>query len=116
LMPSQCRFNAQYFVEQVMEPLVQTVFPQGWIRYTPQLNVHFDNCRVHFSKVMEQFSAIISCCMFRLGPVGLLAIQAYQDWTHWPKVRRALRIIRRCSRISGGNSYCGIDGGFRGLD
>jgi hypothetical protein len=27
LMPSQCRFNAQYFVDHVMPPLVQTVFP-----------------------------------------------------------------------------------------
>jgi hypothetical protein len=38
-----------------MAPLVQTVFAQGRTRYTPRLNVHLDNCRVHFSKVAEQF-------------------------------------------------------------
>jgi hypothetical protein len=54
LMPSQYRFNAQYFVEHVMTPLVQTVFPQGRTQYTPRLNAHLDNCRVHFSKVTEQ--------------------------------------------------------------
>jgi hypothetical protein len=55
LMPSQCRFNAQYFVKHALAPLVQRVFPQGKNRHTPQLNVHLDNCRVHFSKVAEQF-------------------------------------------------------------
>jgi hypothetical protein len=29
LMPSQCRFNTQYFMEHVMTPLVQTIVPQG---------------------------------------------------------------------------------------
>jgi methylmalonyl-CoA mutase N-terminal domain/subunit len=64
LMPSQCRFNAQYFVEHVMAPLVQMAFPQGRTRYTPRLNVHLDICRVHISKVTEQFSSRISYCMF----------------------------------------------------
>jgi hypothetical protein len=56
LMLSSCRLNAQYFVEHVMEPLVQTVFPQGRTWYAPRLNVHLDNCRVHFSKATEHFS------------------------------------------------------------
>jgi histone-lysine N-methyltransferase SETMAR len=55
LMTSQCTFNAKYFVEHVMAPLVHTVFPQGRIPHTPLFNVHLDNCRVHFSKVTEQF-------------------------------------------------------------
>jgi hypothetical protein len=55
LIPSECRFNAQDFVEHVMAPLVQIVFPQGRTRSTPRLNVHLENCRVHFSKVTEQF-------------------------------------------------------------
>jgi hypothetical protein len=55
LIPSQCRFNAQYFVEHVTAPLVQMVLPQGRIQYTPRLNIHLDNCPVHFSKVMKQF-------------------------------------------------------------
>jgi hypothetical protein len=52
---SECRFKAQHFVEDVMTPLVQTVISQGKTRYAPRLNVHLDNCRVHFSKVTEQF-------------------------------------------------------------
>jgi hypothetical protein len=38
-----------------MIPLVQTVFPEGRSPYTPRLNVHLDNWRVHFSKVTEEF-------------------------------------------------------------
>jgi hypothetical protein len=59
-------------------------------------------------KRQNSFSSRISCCMFPTyliiptWPVGLLAIRVYQDWTHWPKLRRARRIIRRCWRISDG--------------
>jgi hypothetical protein len=55
LISSQCRSNPQYFLEHAMVPLVQTTFPQGRIWYPPRLTVHLDNCRVHFSKVTEQF-------------------------------------------------------------
>jgi hypothetical protein len=48
--------TTQYFVKHVMVPLVQTIFPQGRIWSTPQLNIHLDNYTVHFSKVTEQFS------------------------------------------------------------
>jgi hypothetical protein len=64
LMPSQCRFNDQHFMEHVMALLIQMVFPQGRIWYLPRLNVHLDNCRVHFLKVTEQFLLRISHCMF----------------------------------------------------
>jgi hypothetical protein len=53
LMLPECRFNAQYFVEHVIAPLVQMVFPQGRTRSPPRLNVHLDNCRVHCLKVTE---------------------------------------------------------------
>jgi hypothetical protein len=55
LMPFEWAFNTQYFMEHVMAPLIQTVFPQGRTRYAPRLKIHLDNCRVHFSKVMELF-------------------------------------------------------------
>jgi hypothetical protein len=55
LVLSQCRFNLQYFMEHVMAPLVQTVFPHGRTRYAPRLNSHLDNCCVHFPKVASQF-------------------------------------------------------------
>jgi hypothetical protein len=35
--------------------MVQTVFPQGRTLSTPRLSVYFDNYRVHFSKVTEEF-------------------------------------------------------------
>jgi hypothetical protein len=78
LMPSQCRFNISYFVEPVIVPLVQTVFPKG-TRYTRQLNLHLDNCRVHFSKVTEQFfieNQLLYVSHPPYSPVELLAIRA----------------------------------------
>jgi hypothetical protein len=66
LILAQCRFHAQYFMKHIMASLVQTVFPQGRTRYTPRLNVHINNCCIHFSKVMEQFSSRISCCMLSI--------------------------------------------------
>ena len=55
LMTSQDRFNSRYFVEHVMVPLVQEIFPHGRNRRALRLHLHLDNCRVHFSKVSEQF-------------------------------------------------------------
>jgi hypothetical protein len=115
-MPSECRFNAQYFMEHVMAPLAQTVFPQGRTRYIPRLNITLDNCRVHFSKLAEQFSSRISFCMF---PTHLIVpasgYSRVPRLDSLPKFRRAPKITRSCLRISGGNCFCGIDGGFRGL-
>jgi histone-lysine N-methyltransferase SETMAR len=55
LMTSQDQFNSQYLVEHVMVPLVQEIFPHGRNRRGLRLHLHLDNCRVHFSKVAEQF-------------------------------------------------------------
>jgi hypothetical protein len=49
--------NSQYFVENVMAPLVSNVFPQGRHRRAPPLYCHLDNCRIHFSKVSDKFVA-----------------------------------------------------------
>jgi histone-lysine N-methyltransferase SETMAR len=38
-----------------MTLLRQTVFPHGNTRYISRLKIHLDNCRVHFSKLTEQF-------------------------------------------------------------
>jgi hypothetical protein len=120
LIPSECKFNGQYFVEYVITPLVQTVFPQGRTREAPRLNVHLGNCRIHFLNVTEQFfienQLFPTHLIVPTWPVGVLDIRAYQDWTRWPKFHRGRRIIQRCSRVSRGNSWCEIDGGFRGLD
>jgi hypothetical protein len=122
LILSQCRFNAQFLVEHVMAPLVQTVFPQGRIRYTPRLNVHLDNCYVHLSNVTEQFSSRINGCMFptqlmvptwHCRSSGYSGVSKLDSLAEPSPVRK---IIKKCSRIYGGNSCYGTDGGFRGLD
>jgi histone-lysine N-methyltransferase SETMAR len=55
LMTSQDQFNSQYFVEHIMMPLVQEIFPHGRNRPTLRLHLHLDNCRAHFSTVAELF-------------------------------------------------------------
>jgi hypothetical protein len=55
LMTSQDQFNSQSFVEHGMVPLVQEIFPHGRNGRALRLHLHLDNCRVHFSKVAEQF-------------------------------------------------------------
>jgi histone-lysine N-methyltransferase SETMAR len=55
LMTSQRSFDSQYFVDNIMVPLVEKVYPEGWNPHAPRLHLHLDNCRVHFSKVTEQF-------------------------------------------------------------
>jgi hypothetical protein len=55
LMTSQNQFNLQYFVEHIMVPVVQEIFPHGRNRGALPLHVHPDKCWVHFSTVAEQF-------------------------------------------------------------
>jgi hypothetical protein len=55
LMTVQDRFNSQYFADNVVIPLTQEIFPGGRRAHIRRLNVHQDNCRVHFSKVAERF-------------------------------------------------------------
>jgi histone-lysine N-methyltransferase SETMAR len=55
LITPQRSFDSQYFVSNVMTPLITNILPQGRISHARQLHLHLDNCRVHFSKVTEQF-------------------------------------------------------------
>jgi histone-lysine N-methyltransferase SETMAR len=57
LMSSQCSFDSQYFVDNIMVSLVQKVFPKGRNPHARPLHLHLDNCCVHFSRVPEQFIA-----------------------------------------------------------
>jgi hypothetical protein len=57
LMTSQRSFDSQYFADNIMVPLVQKVFPKGRNPYARRLSFHLDHCRVHFSRVIEQFIA-----------------------------------------------------------
>jgi histone-lysine N-methyltransferase SETMAR len=57
LMTSQRSFDSQYFVDNIMVPLVEKVFPKGRNPHARRLHLHLDNCRVHFSRVAEQFVA-----------------------------------------------------------
>jgi hypothetical protein len=55
LMTSHNQFNSQYIVDHILVPLAQGIFPHGRNRRALRLHLHLDNCRVHFSKVAEQF-------------------------------------------------------------
>jgi histone-lysine N-methyltransferase SETMAR len=55
LMTSQRNFNSEYFVSHVLAPMAAKVFPRGRILHTRPLQLCLDNCRVHFSKAIEQF-------------------------------------------------------------
>jgi hypothetical protein len=83
LMASQRCFNLQYFVEYIMVPPLQTVFPRGKTRHTPRLNIHLDNCCVHFLKGTEQFSLRISR---RMLPTHLKCDAKPRFAAHWHSV------------------------------
>jgi hypothetical protein len=53
LMISQRSFDSQYFVSNIMTPLIVNIFPQGRIPQARRLHPHLDNCLVHFSKITE---------------------------------------------------------------
>jgi histone-lysine N-methyltransferase SETMAR len=55
LMTWQRSFNSEYFMSHVLAPMVTKVFPWARIPHTRRLQLHLDNCRVHFSKASEQF-------------------------------------------------------------
>jgi histone-lysine N-methyltransferase SETMAR len=55
LMTSQRCSNSEYFVNHILALMVANVFPRGRISHTRRLQLHLDNCRVHFSKATEHF-------------------------------------------------------------
>jgi hypothetical protein len=55
LMTSQRSFNSEHFMSHVLAPMVAKVFPRGRIPQIRRLQLHLDNCRVHFSKAAGQF-------------------------------------------------------------
>jgi hypothetical protein len=55
LMISQRGFNSEYFFTAIMQSLLDKRFPEGRPAHTSRLMVHFDNCRVHFSKLSLKF-------------------------------------------------------------
>jgi hypothetical protein len=55
LMNSQRSFNSEYFINEIMQPLIAKLFPLGRIPHTHRLIVHIDNWRVNFSKHSQKF-------------------------------------------------------------
>jgi hypothetical protein len=55
LMPSGRTFNTEYFLKNVMEPLVQKTFPNDRTSGETRLHVHLDNCTVHESNRSHDF-------------------------------------------------------------
>jgi histone-lysine N-methyltransferase SETMAR len=56
-MTSQRNFDSQCFLDNIMVPLVEKVFPKGRNPHARRLHLHLDDCRVDFSRVTEQFIA-----------------------------------------------------------
>jgi hypothetical protein len=54
LLTSQCSFDNDYFFTEILQPLVDKLFPQGKTPCTSRLMVHFDNYRLHFSKCSQR--------------------------------------------------------------
>jgi histone-lysine N-methyltransferase SETMAR len=42
-------------MSHILAPMVTKVFPRGRIPHAHRLQLHLDNCRVHFSRATEQF-------------------------------------------------------------
>jgi hypothetical protein len=57
LMTSRPSFDSQDFVEKIMLPLVEKVFPKRRNPHARRLHLQLDDCRVHFSRVAERFFA-----------------------------------------------------------
>jgi histone-lysine N-methyltransferase SETMAR len=55
LMSSQRSFNSEYFINEIMQPMIAKLLPMGRIPHTHRLIVHLDNCRLHFSKHSQKF-------------------------------------------------------------
>jgi hypothetical protein len=55
MMPPRGRFNIEYFLIHVLDPLLPKVFPEGRKSHTLRLCVHLDNCRVRLSKRQDNF-------------------------------------------------------------
>jgi histone-lysine N-methyltransferase SETMAR len=55
LMTSQRSFHSEYFVGHVLAPMIAKVLLRVRILHTRRLQLYLDDCRVHFSKAVEQF-------------------------------------------------------------
>jgi hypothetical protein len=53
LMTSQRSFNSEYFVNHVVAPMIAKAFPKGRTPHDGRVNLHLDDCRVHFSKTTQ---------------------------------------------------------------
>jgi hypothetical protein len=56
LMIKQHRYNTQYLLSYILEPLLLLVFPGGDKPCSRRLSLHLDNRGVHRSKASENFS------------------------------------------------------------
>jgi hypothetical protein len=69
LMTSQRSFDSQYFVSNVMTPLIANIVPQRRIRQARGLHLHLDGYRVHFFQRSENNSSLkIRFCVWRTHP------------------------------------------------
>jgi hypothetical protein len=57
LMTSQRSFDCQYFLQNMVGLLAEKDLPKGRNPHARPPHLHLDHCRVHFSRVIEQFIA-----------------------------------------------------------
>jgi histone-lysine N-methyltransferase SETMAR len=54
LLPQGQKMNANYFAENVIGPLSNLCFPNGWNDGEERVTVHFDNAPIHNTKVVDE--------------------------------------------------------------
>jgi histone-lysine N-methyltransferase SETMAR len=56
MSPARGRFSTEYFFTDLIDPLLAKLFVEGKKSRALRLNVHLNNCRVHSSNALKQFS------------------------------------------------------------
>lgn len=54
LPPSQ-KFNSEYFINQILKPLGEKLYPNGRKKYSKKYSLHFDNAKPHTSLKTKNF-------------------------------------------------------------
>jgi histone-lysine N-methyltransferase SETMAR len=88
MLPQGESFNASWFIDQNLVPLVQSFFPSGWSP-SKKLMIHVDNALAHNSRMTRNF--------FEHGPLKRLPHRPYSpdippsDFSLFGKVNEAHR-------------------------
>jgi hypothetical protein len=56
-LPENTKMNSTYYTTNVLKPLYNCFFPDGYVGQKRKLVIHVDNCSIHKSREAEQFMA-----------------------------------------------------------